>query len=228
MRPLYNLIASIVTVSVIFAILPLFYAISFSYDFMIYALVALCFAQMFKIGYLAFGQGAFFAFGAYFTGLSLKYLNFSGDSAWVCLLMGVSLALVCNAMFGLAAVKRGGVYYPLVTLALGETVFYLILQFREVTGGDDGLIGLSRPTIGGQILSSFELYYIILIMVAISLAVLRLMGLSHLGRIATAIKDNEERLTFLGYNVYHVKYVLFLISSFFTSFAGALYIIYRR
>jgi branched-chain amino acid transport system permease protein len=228
MRPLHNLIVSVIVVSVVFAISPLFYALSLSYDFMIYALVALCFAQMFKIGYLAFGQGAFFALGAYFTGLSLKYMNFHGDSAWICLLIGVLLALICNAMFGLAAVKRGGVYYPLVTLALGETLFYLILQFKEVTGGDDGLMGIPRPTIGGRPPSSLELYYVTLIIVVICIAILRLIELSHMGRIAVAIKDNEERLAFLGYNVYHVKYMLFLISSLFTSLAGGLYIIYTR
>ena len=177
-------------------------------------------------GILSFGHAAYFGLGAYGAGLTLKLLVHSTPIA---LLLGMLLGGLAGAVLGALIRRRRGVYFAMVTIAFGQVFFFLAFRWNAVTGGDDGLTGWRRQPIDfgfaqlDIVRNDHALYYFVLAVFAVCVAVMARLIASPLGRSLVAIRENERRARFLGLAIERRIWLSFVISCFFVSIAGALY-----
>jgi len=171
-------------------------------------------------GLLSFGHAAFFGMGAYAAGWIVK------EQSWGPL-MGVAAGTVTGALlglvFGLVAIRRQGIYFAMITLALSQMAFFFCLQ-APFTHGEDGLQGVPRGTIFGLLPLDDDrvMYYVILaIFVACFLGILRIVT-SPFGQVLKMIRENEPRTTSLGYDVDKYKLLAFVLSAGLAGLAGSL------
>lgn len=208
----------------ILLVMPFVMGTRLANEILVFAIFAL--GYNFLLGYggeLSFGHSAYFGLGAYGTVLSVEYLT---SSIYLAILLGVLIATVIGAVFGFISLRRRGIYFAMITLALAMLVYYVVLKWTELTGGDDGAsvpvmdasIGPIDPTAGG-----FEFYLFgLLFLVLVWLGIKRVLGSSY-GRALIAIRENEERARHLGYNVNRYLLVAFTVSALVSGFAGALF-----
>jgi branched-chain amino acid transport system permease protein len=177
-------------------------------------------------GVLSFGHAAYFGLGAYGAGLSLKFL---AASTPLSLLSGTLLGGVVGALAGALIVRRRGVYFAMVTIAIGQVLYYIAFQWSSLTGGDDGLRGFSRQPLDFgsftvDILSNTNcFYYFVLLCFAGAVGLMGYLLRSPFGRTLIAIRENERRARFLGIPIDRHIWMAFTLSCFFMGFAGALY-----
>jgi branched-chain amino acid transport system permease protein len=177
-------------------------------------------------GVLSFGHAAYFGLGAYGAGFALKFLAPSTPLALVC---GMLLGGVIGALLGLVIVRKRGVYFAMVTIAIGQVFYYIAFQWSSVTGGDDGLRGFSRQPLDfgafkvDILLNANAFYYFVLVCFALIVAIMGVLLRSPFGRTLIAIRENERRARFLGLPVERHIWIAFSLSCFFMGFAGALY-----
>ncbi len=177
-------------------------------------------------GVLSFGHAAYFGLGAYGAGLALKFLAPSTPLAIVC---GMLLGGLVGAALGSVIARRRGVYFAMVTIAIGQVFYYIAFQWSSLTGGDDGLRGFSRQPLDFglfklDILSNADaFYYFVLVCFALIVAIMSFILRSPFGRTLIAIRENERRARFLGIPVDRHIWLAFTLSCFFMGFAGALY-----
>jgi branched-chain amino acid transport system permease protein len=176
-------------------------------------------------GLPSFGHGAFLGIGAYAFGVTQFEL---ADNLWVSL---AGAMLITAAIGGLAAAflsHRRGIYFALMTIAFAQIFFFIASKWTTVTGGEDGLLNIVRlPADFG--LFSFDLksnaslfYFAFAAYVVCVLFMWRLVN-SPFGQIIQAIRQNDSRVAFLGYNVYLYKWIVFTISCAISGLAGALF-----
>jgi branched-chain amino acid transport system permease protein len=177
-------------------------------------------------GLPSLGHAAFFGAGAYTAGLiSLQMTN----NFWICLLAGVVSGLMISGLFGFLAIRAGGSSFLMITLALGQVLWAVAYKWRSLTGGDDGLTGISLPTLGlSWGVTRMSYYYLVLAIVALMSLLLSIIARSPFGLTLKGIRDGELRMTALGYNVSLYKYTAFIIAAGFASTAGVLYVFYNR
>lgn len=171
-------------------------------------------------GLLSFGHAAFFGFAAYVTGWTIKSQGLSPELG---ILAGVAVAAVLGVLFGLVAIRRQGIYFAMITLALAQMVYFICLQ-APFTGGEDGLQGVARGKLFGliPIMNDTVMYYVVLaIFVACFLAILRIVT-SPFGQVLKMIRENEPRAVSLGYEVDRYKLVAFVLSASLAGLAGGL------
>jgi branched-chain amino acid transport system permease protein len=171
-------------------------------------------------GLLSFGHAAFFGSAAYVTGWFVKAQGWSPELAIVA---GVVAAAVLGLVFGLVAIRRQGIYFAMVTLALAQMVFFICLQ-APFTGGEDGLQGVPRGKLLGVLglESDLTMYYVVLaIFVACFLGILRIVT-SPFGQVLKMIRENEPRAISLGYEVNRYKLLAFVLSAGLAGLAGSL------
>jgi branched-chain amino acid transport system permease protein len=177
-------------------------------------------------GVLSFGHAAYFGLGAYGAGLALKFLAPSTPLALFC---GMLLGGLVGAALGSVIARRRGVYFAMVTIAIGQVFYYIAFQWSSLTGGDDGLRGFSRQPIDFGLVkldiqsNSQAFYYFVLVCFAVVVAVMGFILRSPFGRTLIAIRENERRARFLGVPVDRHIWIAFSLSCFFIGFAGALY-----
>ena len=177
-------------------------------------------------GVLSFGHAAYFGLGAYGAGFALKFLAPSTPLALLC---GMLLGGLIGAALGSVIVRKRGVYFAMVTIAIGQVFYYIAFQWSSVTGGDDGLRGFSRQPLefgafSIDILSNANaFYYFVLVCFALVVAIMGFILRSPFGRTLIAIRENERRARFLGIAVERHIWIAFSLSCFFMGFAGALY-----
>ena len=177
-------------------------------------------------GVLSFGHAAYFGLGAYGAGLALKFLAPSTPLALLC---GMLLGGLVGAALGWVIARRRGVYFAMVTIAIGQVFYYIAFQWSSVTGGDDGLRGFSRQPIDfgafklDIVSNSQAFYYFVLVCFALVVAIMGFILRSPFGRTLIAIRENERRARFLGIPVDRHIWLAFSLSCFFMGFAGALY-----
>ncbi len=200
---------------------------SLASELLIFALAALgCNLLLGYTGLMSFGQGIFFGLGSYAAGLSLLYLRVP---LLVALMAAVVLGAVAAAAVGWIAIRRRGIYFSLLTLALGQMFYFLAYTLRDITGGDNGLLNIPRPSISVFNITllpnetQWQYYSFIAIVFVVAFALLQRAVDSVLGRTLLAIRDNEARAAALGYNVKFFKLVAFTLSGAITGLAGALY-----
>lgn len=198
---------------------------------LVFALLALSLDFIFGYaGLLSFGHAAMFGAGGYAAAIAIGELT---TNALVVLPVSMVAGFVVAAFIGWFSVRAKGIYFAMLTLAFAQ-MFYVIvftdlpaaaLGIETVTGGDDGLIGISLYELFGIDFTSRLLYfYLTLILVMLSLAVLVRLANSPFGRVMQGIRENEERMGFIGYDVQRYKLLAFSISGGFAGLAGGLYV----
>ncbi|MBA3592760.1 MAG: branched-chain amino acid ABC transporter permease [Polaromonas sp.] len=171
-------------------------------------------------GLLSFGHAAFFGFAAYVTGWFIKAMSWSPELG---ILAGVVSAVLLGLVFGAIAIRRQGIYFAMITLALAQMVFFLCLQ-APFTGGEDGLQGVQRGSLFGllPLASDTSMYYFVLaVVVGCFLGISRIVT-SPFGQVLKMIRENEPRAISLGYNVDRYKLLAFVLSAGLTGLAGSL------
>jgi len=176
-------------------------------------------------GMPSFGHGAYFGVGAYAFGLLQQ-------RAGAELFGGLVGAMLCAALAGALVAAfishRRGIYYALLTIAFGQVMWFVAIKWHGVTGGEDGLLKIARPPLhlGGwqwSLASNDAFYYFVLAVFAAVLVFLWRLVHSPWGRVLRAIKQNETRAAFVGYNVWLYKGSAFVLSAALSGLAGALF-----
>jgi branched-chain amino acid transport system ATP-binding protein/branched-chain amino acid transport system permease protein len=189
-----------------------------------------CTALNILVGYTgltSFGHGAWFGLAAYAAGLA--QLNVFPGS--ILLPVAVSLVVVALAslMFGYVILRRRGVYFSLLTLALAAMLYTIAFRWTEVTGGENGLGGIKRPVIAGLSFDSALPFYTLVALVAfVVVYVLWRFHRSPVGHILVAIRENETRARFIGYQANRYKLLAFVVSATVTGLAGTLLLFNNR
>jgi branched-chain amino acid transport system permease protein len=174
-------------------------------------------------GGLSFGQAAYFGLGAYGAGMTLKYL---APSTPLALLVGTLAGGLAATLLGPLVMRRRGIYFAMITIAIGQLFYFVMVRWNEVTGGEDGLAGFARQDIhlGPLVyrLTEAHFYYLVLLGFTAAVAILWAVLQSPLGHTFVAIRENRRRVEFLGIRVERYVWAAFAIAGFITAFAGAL------
>jgi branched-chain amino acid transport system permease protein len=187
---------------------------------MCYALFACAFNLLLGFtGLLSFGHAAFLGSAAYASGHAIKMWGFSTE---VGLAFGVLVAGVMGLAMGALAIRRSGIYFAMITLALSQMVYFFFLQ-AKFTGGEDGLQGVPRGTLFGLIdlKSDFNLYYVVMAIFVFGYFIVWRTVHSPFGQVLKAIRENEARTTSLGYDVDRFKLLAFVLSAMLAGLAGS-------
>ncbi|MDP1610614.1 MAG: branched-chain amino acid ABC transporter permease [Sulfuritalea sp.] len=169
-------------------------------------------------GLLSFGHAVFLGTAGYVTGHALKVWELP---TLLGLLAGTGAAALLGWVIGSLAIRRQGIYFAMVTLALAQMVFFFFLQ-APFTGGEDGLQGVPRGTLFGlDLANDINLYYLVLAIFAGSFWLIQRTIHSPFGQILMAIRENEPRAISLGYDVAKYKLLAFVLSAGLAGLAGA-------
>ena len=186
----------------------------------IFALFAVAFNLLFgTTGLLSFGQALFYGIGAYVTGMLVKAT--SPEYFLLFILLGALLAAFVSVFVGLLTLRLTGVYFTMLTLAFAQLAWGLTFKLYHFTGGDDGIQAIPKPALlaGG----ATKYYIFSFIVVTICLFIIWKISRSPFGMVLKGIRQNPDRITFLGMNVYKHQLVAYIISAFFSGIAGGLY-----
>ena len=194
----------------------------------VFLMKALCFAIFacafnLLLGYtglLSFGHAAFMGSAAYATGWLVRSAGLTPELG---ILAGVVIAGAMGLLVGLIAIRREGIYFAMVTLAMAQMVYFICLQ-APFTGGEDGLQGVPRGSLFGLIPLDNDLlmYFVVLaVFVAVFLGIVRVVH-SPYGQVLKAIRENEPRAISLGYDVNRYKLLAFVLSTAIAGLAGSL------
>jgi branched-chain amino acid transport system permease protein len=172
-------------------------------------------------GRTSLGHGAIFGLSAY---VAIYWSASLDGNIWIGLLLGVLAATLLAAVFAVLAIRTSGVYFLLLTLALGMIVWGVCLRWTGVTGGENGLRGIGRPVL---IADQVSFYYAVIIIVAPLTFVMWRFVHSPFGLTLRGIRESESRMRSLGYNVPLHLFIAFVASGFFAGIAGALYALFN-
>jgi branched-chain amino acid transport system permease protein len=215
-----------VLVLVIFGALPLVvssYQMSIANEILIFALLAMSIDVLAGYaGRTSLGHGALFGISTYVV---IYWTSVYGGSAWVGCLLGVVAATLVATVFAAFAVRVSGVYFLLLTLALGMIVWGVCLRWTSVTGGENGIRGVGRPDL---IASPTAFYYATLAVVLLMTVLIWRFVRSPFGLTLRGIRDSESRMRSLGYGTAVHMFVAFIITGFFAGVAGALYALFNN
>lgn len=178
-------------------------------------------------GLVSFGHGAWFGIGAY--ALGLFQLRIFPESTLIPLVLAVLLVALVSVVIGLLILRRRGVYFALLTLAFGALCFTVAYRWTSFTGGENGLGGIERLTVFGVNLDNSVNFYIFVAIIAFLVAAFLLrLTLSPFGTVLNAIRENEVRTRFVGFNVHSYRLLAFVLSASVTGLAGALSVLNHR
>jgi len=171
-------------------------------------------------GLLSFGHAAFFGGAGYVAGYMMRDLHVTPELG---LLAGTAAGAFIGLIVGLLAIRRQGIYFAMITLALAQMLYFFCLQV-PFTGGEDGLQGVPRGKLFGvlDLSSDLTLYYVVLVIVALAFLLIVRTIHSPFGQILKAIKENEPRATSLGYDTDRFKLLASVLSAALTGLAGSL------
>jgi len=192
----------------------------FAMKVMCYALFACAFNLLLGYtGLLSFGHAAFLGSAAYAAGHALKVWGFPTELG---LIFGTAVAALLGLVIGLLAIRRSGIYFAMITLALAQMVFFFFLQ-AHFTGGEDGLQRVPRGTLLGfiDLRNDLNLYYLVMAIFAIGYFVVWRTVHSPFGQVLKALRENEPRTLSLGYDVDRFKLLAFVLSAAIAGLAGA-------
>jgi branched-chain amino acid transport system permease protein len=176
-------------------------------------------------GLHSFGHGAYLGIGAYAFGLWQQNVMVG---LWSGLAAAILAAGIAGAIVGALISHRRGIYYALMTIAFGQVFWFSAMKLHSITGGEDGLLGIPRPALelgfaSVDMRSNVALFYLAAVFLIVALVVLRRLVNSPFGRVLQAIRQNEMRARFAGYEVWHFKWAAFVISAMFAGLAGGLF-----
>ena len=172
-------------------------------------------------GLVSFGHAAFYGLGAYATAILMER---GVVSVWACVGFAIVLVGLYAAVVSYFATARRGIYFALLTLIFAEVV-YTFFRYTQTFGGSDGIQGLPDAALlpGVMIDTPPRKYYLVLVYLALAYVVCRVVVSSHFGQVLVAIRENEDRARFLGYNVQRYKMGACMISALLTGVGGAIY-----
>jgi branched-chain amino acid transport system permease protein len=185
-----------------------------------FALFALAFNLLIGyVGLLSFGHAMFFGFSAYISAYTVKSWGWNPEFG---ILAGTAVAALLGLVAGAIAIRRQGIYFAMVTLALAQMVFFFCLQ-APFTGGEDGIQGVPRRALFGfiDIRSDMTFYYVVLAIFAAGFLIIYRTIHSPFGQVLKAIRENEPRAISLGYKVDQYKLLAFVLSAGLTGLAGS-------
>ncbi len=194
----------------------------------VFLMKALCFALFAAafnlllgyVGLLSFGHAAYFGFAGYVCGHAMKAWGFTPELG---ILLGTAVSALMGLVFGWLAIRRSGIYFAMITLALAQMIFFLCVQ-APFTHGEDGLQAIPRGHLFGLIdlSNSMVLYYFVLAVFIMGLLFIRRTVTSPFGQVLKAIRENEPRATSLGYRPDRYKLLAFVISAALAGTAGSM------
>ena len=224
----------LVVLAILPVIVPPYQTVLLSYG-LVFAIAALGFNLLLGYtGLLSFGHSAYFGVGAYAVAFVVKYLK--SESMELFLLAGIAASAVVAALFGVLCVRYTRIFFGILTMALSQVLWSLAFKFFWVTGGSDGLRVPTPTLIAGAVkmdtgpagdklaFLSHRYYYYVLVLFAVSVALMWVIVHSPFGKALQAIRDNETRAEFVGVQVWHYRWVAFIISGIYTGLAGALWV----
>ncbi len=214
------------------AVLPLVIPYVIATEIWIFALMACSFNLLLGYsGLLSFGQATFMGMGAYTAGLLGMHYNFP---LFLLFLLGAITAGLVAVVIGYFCIQRRAIYFVLLSFAFNIMFFYIAYQWTSLTGGEDGLIGVPRPNIaigGWDIIglnSPASYYYFTGAVFLICFAILNYLVQTPLGTILVGIRENEDRMGAVGYNIRHYLWACFIIAGIFSGIAGVQYALLFR
>jgi branched-chain amino acid transport system permease protein len=184
-----------------------------------FCLFACAFNLLGAVGLLSFGHAAFFGASAYVAGHALKVWGLPFELA---ALIGTAAATVLGVVFGLVAIRRQGLYFAMITLALAQMIYFLALQV-PFTHAEDGLTGVPRGYILGlfNLNNLYVLYYTTAVIFLVGYLLIYRITHSTFGQVLKAIREKEPRAISLGYRVNDYKLLVFVLSAALAGLAGA-------
>jgi branched-chain amino acid transport system permease protein len=175
-------------------------------------------------GLSSMGQAAYFGVGAYLTAVLATKFHFGlGWDFWIVVILGMLIGAALAALFGLFAIRASGVYFLMITLALGQCVWGLAYRWNSLTGGDNGINLSGRPNFGLDLSNEVTFFYLVFAFFAVSMLILYVLVRSPFGRSLAGIRERELRMKILGYNTWLHKYIAFVIAGAFGGLAGVLW-----
>lgn len=175
-------------------------------------------------GLASLGQAAYLGVGAYMTAiLATKYQIGLGWDFWLVVVLGILIGAALAALFGLLAIRATGVYFLMITLALGQCVWGLAYRWNSLTGGDNGISVPGRPEFGIDLAHNVTFFYVVFAFFAASLLAMYALVRSPFGRSLVGIREREIRMRILGYNTWLHKYIAFVIAGGFGGLSGVLW-----
>jgi branched-chain amino acid transport system permease protein len=196
-----------------------------SVNILIFGLYAVGFNLLFGYtGMLSFGHAAFLGVGSYLAGIAVVH---AGWPWWAAILAGVASSALVGLVIGFLAIRTRGIYFSMVTLALGQIVYYAFYKADYWTGGENGLRGvkvefIELPGLSINFLDPLNKYYVIYVFVALALWFLSRVLSSPFGAVIEAIRENEKRAAACGYDVARAKLLVFVLSAGICGLAGTL------
>jgi branched-chain amino acid transport system permease protein len=204
-------------------VLPPFYAsywITLLTQMLIFAILAMSLDIL--LGYTglsSFGHAGFFGVAGYAVAiLSTRYkMGF-----FFCFVSGVSLSILISMIFGFLVAHAAGVYFLIITLALGMVLWGLAFRWVTMTGGDNGISGIVRPDIGLPLALKDPLtfYYVVLVFFLMAMVLMAILVRSPFGHSLKGVRESESRMRVLGYHSWLHKYLAYVVSAAFAGFAG--------
>ena len=199
------------------------YLVDLSTEILIYVLFALSLNLL--IGYagnVSFGHAAYFAIGGYSCAILLTTYEWPLVFSFLAAMALSGLASFCIGFF---CVRLTDIYFAMLTLAFAMLVWSIAFKWRSVTGGDDGFVGVSIPS---MLNSRTAYFYFTLAVVALSMGVLWLICHSAFGRTLIAVRENPIRAGFVGVDTRRLRLMAFVVSGVFAGIAGALFAMYNQ
>ncbi|MBD5654797.1 MAG: branched-chain amino acid ABC transporter permease, partial [Candidatus Eremiobacteraeota bacterium] len=192
-------------------------------------------------GLLSYGQAAFYGLGSYVALLTISRFFPQHPNFWLALFLAVGFVTLVSFAIGLLVVRLYGIYFALLTLAFAQMIFFVVFKWRDLTGGDDGLQGITAPNLWlgftsvdltgtfpaldlgpfGNLSDVHYWYAFAAIVTLLVIAFTRALVRSQFGEVLAAIRDNEERSTFVGFDPSRYKLAAFTIAGALTGLSGA-------
>lgn len=212
--------AWLIGLGIVLLILPRLIYPVLALDILAWGLFAVAFDLLFGFsGLLSFGHAAFWGSSAYAT----AYLLGHGQSVPVAMLGGTLTALVLAVPIAFLSVRSAGIYFSMITLAFAQMIYFVALQWTDVTGGENGVQGFARPTfLGLDFSNNLTRYYFCLAIFALGFYIAYRTVRSPFGQALQAVRDNEQRSQSIGYNPRRFKFTAFLISAALAGLAGSM------
>lgn len=187
---------------------------------LLFALFAMSFNLVLGFGgLLSFGHAAFFGWASYISAYAAKELGLTPELA---IIAGTIAAMLLGIVFGWLAIRRQGIYFAMITLALAQMAYFVALQ-ADFTGGEDGIQSVPRGNLFGifDLKNDLSMYWVVAIIFMASICFIHRVIHSPFGQILKAIRENEPRAISLGYDTHRYKLIVFVISATLSGLAGA-------
>jgi branched-chain amino acid transport system permease protein len=193
-------------------------------------------------GLLSYGQAMFYGVGGYVALLTLSRFFPDHPNFWLALVLAVGFVTIVALLIGMLVVRLYGIYFSLLSLAFAQMFFFVVFKWRDLTGGDDGLQAVSSPPLPlgftsldltqafpaldlgpfGNLSDVHYWYPFVALVTLLVLAFTRALVRSQFGEVLAAIRDNEERSAFIGFDPIRYKIAAFTVAGFLTGLSGAL------